>query len=387
MPELPTTIYIYSLLLVINLSMAAFLLVVMVLSRFRAPTTSIKIFRLYFLVGCAGWITEGLRILGILKTYNQQIGIGYVLTGLLLLLAVAEGFMNRASTLALVLLHGLAIYLLLDSEQLSSKLFVVSVYALSIYGLISFLSLRRGLRSSNIGYLIIGFTSFGVFASAIYQLYAMVILGDAISAYTAVFMSSSIGFVLIGIGFLTSILIVEHQNLSALALNDPLTGLCNRRGLHRAIPSLIDAAMRKKECISLVTIDIDHFKRINDTYGHNEGDKVLKHVATSMKGFARSSDVLCRLGGEEFLLVLSNTRPDAAVAIAERCRKGVEKLMLICGGQPVSVTISLGVATQCDNLNFNRLIKDADAAMYQAKSEGRNRVAVRPAPVFSTQNE
>ena len=136
--------------------------------------------------------------------------------------------------------------------------------------------------------------------------------------------------------------------------------------------------MHEKQCISLITIDIDHFKRINDTYGHDEGDKVLKHVAASMKGFARSSDVLCRLGGEEFLLVLSNTRLDAAVAIAERCRKGVEALVFVCGGQPLSVTISLGVAAQCADLNFDRLLKAADAAMYQAKSEGRNRVVMRP---------
>lgn len=376
MLALSKTVYIYNLFLIISVSMAAFFLVVTVLGRSRVPITSIRLFGLYFLIGCIGWIVECMRILGILKTYDQQIGLVYVLAGLLLLLAVAESFKHTLATLILVVLHGFFIYLLLDAAQLSSKLLILSIYALPVYGLIAFLSLRRGLLASNTGYLIIGIASLAVFASAIYQLYAMLALGNRIAAYTALFMSGTTGFVLVGIGFLTSILIVEQQNLSALALNDPLTGLSNRRGLESALPSFLDTATNNEECISVITIDIDYFKRINDTYGHDEGDKALKHVASALRAFARSTDVLARLGGEEFLLVLSNIHLDAAAAIAERCRQGIESLKLNCGGERANLTISLGVASECANVNFNDLLKEADEALYQAKSKGRNRVVV-----------
>ena len=151
---------------------------------------------------------------------------------------------------------------------------------------------------------------------------------------------------------------------------DPMTGLFNRRGLAMTLESVVQL----RQQFSAITLDIDHFKAINDSYGHDIGDEVIKSLAEQIRHNARESDILCRVGGEEFLVLLPGTPLAEAGMIAERLRQNVETLMLP-GIQPI--TISLGVAHWNQQQGEpDKALKRADEALYRAKKDGRNRVVI-----------
>ncbi|WP_413529916.1 sensor domain-containing diguanylate cyclase [Rahnella inusitata] len=151
---------------------------------------------------------------------------------------------------------------------------------------------------------------------------------------------------------------------------DPMTGLFNRRGLAMTLETVVQL----RQQFAAITLDIDHFKSINDSYGHDIGDEVIKSLAEQIRHNARESDILCRVGGEEFLVLLPGTQLGEAEMIAERLRENVETLVLP-GIRPI--TISLGVAYWNQQQGEpEKALKRADEALYQAKKEGRNRVVV-----------
>lgn len=162
------------------------------------------------------------------------------------------------------------------------------------------------------------------------------------------------------------------------ALIDELTGAYNRRFLEEfLIKMILPNERRKGQVVSLLMIDLDHFKRVNDTYGHQVGDLVLKAVASTMHRILKESDVLARYGGEEFVVVLPRTGTVEAAGVAERLRLAVEDLSLrkLATVAPDHITISLGVATYPTHaITVEDLIRTADEALYQAKSLGRNRI-------------
>lgn len=164
---------------------------------------------------------------------------------------------------------------------------------------------------------------------------------------------------------------LANETISRLALTDELTGLNNRRFFNECSPMAISAARRHGQPLSLVCIDLDNFKRINDTFGHAVGDQVLKEFSAILKKLLRVEDIACRWGGEEFIILLPNTTCEAAVALAERIRLSIEEYP---ERATPSVTASFGVARlQCGD-NEDAFIRRADDALYQAKREGRNRV-------------
>jgi diguanylate cyclase (GGDEF)-like protein/PAS domain S-box-containing protein len=168
----------------------------------------------------------------------------------------------------------------------------------------------------------------------------------------------------------------REQQLLDEALTDPLTGLCNRRGLERRWELL---QPRPAPCSGhpfWIMIDIDHFKRVNDTYGHEAGDAVLKALAASLQLAAREGDVAARLGGEEFVLLLPSATKEVAVAVAERLRGRVEALSVATGGSTVQVTASFGVSLQAQGEDWSTALQRADVALYEAKRGGRNRVVL-----------
>ncbi|MCS3471906.1 diguanylate cyclase (GGDEF)-like protein [Pseudomonas sp. JUb42] len=153
---------------------------------------------------------------------------------------------------------------------------------------------------------------------------------------------------------------------------DPLTGLLNRR----ALSAVLDVLRTEYRPFSLVTLDIDHFKQVNDQYGHDVGDAVLKKLAGLMQACSRDSDYACRVGGEEFLILLPEVSLDAASEFAERLRVAVQQDAIDIVG---SITISLGVAHWPGSADdITDVLKAADEEMYLAKQQGRNRVSVRP---------
>jgi diguanylate cyclase (GGDEF)-like protein/PAS domain S-box-containing protein len=168
--------------------------------------------------------------------------------------------------------------------------------------------------------------------------------------------------------------------LQEQAIRDALTGLYNRRYLDETLEREVSRARREGAPLSLVMLDIDHFKRVNDTYGHQLGDEALKMLARTLLDDIRAEDVACRYGGEEFLILLPNMPLEAALAKAEAWRRAVEVLALAHGDFVIRFTVSLGVAAYPEHGKTpDDLTRNADLALYRAKHEGRNRLAVMPA--------
>jgi diguanylate cyclase (GGDEF)-like protein/PAS domain S-box-containing protein len=166
-----------------------------------------------------------------------------------------------------------------------------------------------------------------------------------------------------------------QDELREQAIHDPLTGVFNRRYLNETLAREIARAGRENNQLSVIMSDIDHFKIINDTYGHPVGDKFLVAVASLMKNHARGSDIVCRYGGEEFLLVLPGTALDSAAQRAEEIRQMCAEVVIKHEGQDLKITMSFGVATHPDHgKEADEIIIKADKAMYQSKHTGRNRV-------------
>lgn len=157
------------------------------------------------------------------------------------------------------------------------------------------------------------------------------------------------------------------------AQKDPLTGVYNRAALNETLQREVELAQRHGLSLSLIVIDIDHFKRINDTYGHSAGDCLLKGLVDSAKQSIRRCDMLFRYGGEEFVVVLNNTDAKGAMRLAERIRRNIEKEEYPCADQPLKMTVSAGVAALAADESEEDLFKKADKALYRAKSAGRNR--------------
>lgn len=169
-----------------------------------------------------------------------------------------------------------------------------------------------------------------------------------------------------------------RENVQAsieMAVVDPLTGLNNRRYLDAALVTLVDAAGRKAQPLSLMIIDIDRFKAINDGYGHEAGDQVLKCFAARVKKVIRDADIFCRLSGDEFIVVMPNTHIAVAAKIAERVRAGIETDGFAIAGahRPIAVTVSIGLAESAGDAH-TELLRRADKALYRSKQNGRNRI-------------
>ncbi len=167
------------------------------------------------------------------------------------------------------------------------------------------------------------------------------------------------------------------QSAMEAAVRDPLTGLSNRRYFDRHVTTLFDTAMAEERSLSLITLDIDHFKLVNDTYGHQAGDEVLRIFANRVSKNVRGKDLAYRFGGEEFVVVMPDTDQDLAFVVADRMRREVAASAFVTneGDHEISVTVSAGVA--CMNGpedTLDAMLKRADDALYTAKRNGRNQV-------------
>jgi diguanylate cyclase (GGDEF)-like protein len=171
---------------------------------------------------------------------------------------------------------------------------------------------------------------------------------------------------------------VSKKELELLAATDPLTKLYNRRYFTESSNQIFNLCKRLKEEISVIIMDIDNFKSINDTYGHNIGDDVIIDIANKLVQNQRKSDVACRFGGEEFVLLLPNTKKESALVIAEKIRKNVESSIIHLTNNSLQYTISIGISNVHfkDETNIEKALKRADEALYIAKNNGKNQVQV-----------
>jgi diguanylate cyclase (GGDEF)-like protein len=163
--------------------------------------------------------------------------------------------------------------------------------------------------------------------------------------------------------------------LKEQSIIDPLTGLYNRRFLKETINTITAQIKRSGTTLGILAIDVDYFKQVNDTYGHDAGDKVLMEVAKTIKSSIRESDIAVRYGGEEFLVLLIDVQPGSTVHVAEKIRKAMENKVIDIGTAQLKKTVSIGVSEfPVDTDKIWQCIKFADIALYKAKGEGRNRV-------------
>ncbi len=164
-----------------------------------------------------------------------------------------------------------------------------------------------------------------------------------------------------------------EEKLKTLSFTDELTGLFNRRHFSDTAEKEISRTCRSAHPLSLLFMDVDHFKKVNDNYGHDSGDAVLKELARILKSATREIDVSCRFGGEEFAVLLPETDTDAALIIAERLRRNIADRIISYKGKSLSITVSIGVSGLIKEDNLEQLLKRADQSLYEAKSNGRNR--------------
>ena len=188
--------------------------------------------------------------------------------------------------------------------------------------------------------------------------------------------NGSIEYIFIAVHDVTEIVTFE-QKLMEMNLKDALTGIHNRRSLEISLKEEIERHKRYGNPLSLIMFDIDFFKKVNDTYGHQCGDFILQQISATTQKSIRSHDILARYGGEEFCCLLPETSLEAAVNLAERFRKNISQKTYRYQDTNVEVTISLGVSTLTEETATGEmLLKKADTGLYAAKNAGRNRVVV-----------
>ena len=168
----------------------------------------------------------------------------------------------------------------------------------------------------------------------------------------------------------------ELELVNQLVREDQLTGALNRRGLYDALAREAARAERKTAPLCVALIDLDDFKRLNDSFGHQAGDCVLVHLVSVVRDFIRSNDLIGRYGGEEFMLLLPDSRIGEAVEVIERLRRGLAGKPIAWGANSLAVTFSAGVAERRAGEKAHSLIERADSAMYEAKRLGKNRALI-----------
>ncbi|MCA9506675.1 MAG: GGDEF domain-containing protein, partial [Myxococcales bacterium] len=161
---------------------------------------------------------------------------------------------------------------------------------------------------------------------------------------------------------------------SEMVRHDPLTGVLNRKGLDEALQREIASARRRSSSLCIGLLDVDNFKRINDSHGHRVGDAALRHLADVIRDTLRPQDILGRFGGEEFIVILPNTSAEDAVIAMQRLQRALTNQYFLTAGERLLITFSAGVARLGPDEDAEAAIDRADKAMYRAKKAGRNRV-------------
>jgi diguanylate cyclase (GGDEF)-like protein len=208
---------------------------------------------------------------------------------------------------------------------------------------------------------------------------AQLVSGDEESQYFRLTLSKLTGSQKEDIGYLLTIYNTTDQvnlenRLNELAIRDPLTGCYNRRYFYEMASAYFNQMLRNSRPLAILMLDLDHFKLVNDTYGHQKGDDVLQKVAGACKKLIRTPDIFSRHGGEEFVLAMPETTLQNAVMVAERLRKAIEALKNETEGIQVTVSIGVVESTGEPGLSLDALLERADRAMYMSKNLGRNRV-------------
>jgi diguanylate cyclase (GGDEF)-like protein len=366
--------YTHALYILIIASVFAFFMATQKIDREHASDVSLKYYNFYFILGLLGWIATWINDVLNISSNLTFAAIFYILASYSLLIAISECPKRKLYKINMDFIHVLFIIFSLLLDNNADRVIFIAVYAFVTYQVIFYLSFKRARERKNIGNSITCAAALFLVVMTPFEVYFIVIKNDVSVAYGLSMIASSTTFILMGIGFLTSVMVAEHQKLTLLSLTDPLTGLYNRRGMDLSLVSLPTPSQSSEKLMGIISIDIDYFKKINDSYGHDAGDYVLQKLTKVFLQYIRSTDICCRLGGEEFVIVFPETTKNDVIAVAERIRKNIETLELFYHSQTIKLTSSFGVAVHSGDIDC--LLKDADKALYTAKAEGRNRTCV-----------
>ena len=336
----------------------------------------------YLVLGARGTIPDFLAV-----------GVGNMLGSLtlaLILLAVLRsrraGMATGLYVLPVVLMFVVSI-VLLDDRQ--SRLIIASFILCYQIALILWALVRPGNIIVGRGRIIMAMTLVVGMSMMAYRAFALMFGWHEVSPFqsrdslnTLFYMINYLGMFFLAFGFVLTTVEQSAEQNRRIALEDPLTGLANRRALFEAMDRLCSIAESTGQSMSLMIIDIDFFKQVNDRFGHQAGDTVLQHVATTIQRRLRSNDIVGRIGGEEFLAVLPGTPIAGAKRVAEELRQTLASEPMLVGEQEIGVTISIGlygterlVSAQTPDA----MIATADEALYRAKTKGRNRIEIADA--------
>ena len=366
----------------IMLLTCAQMLVVYVLTDASNPTPGLGLYSVYFMAALLGWIALALQQGSSVPMAVDVPSVASILNSYLLFLAAGQraGVGHGRYLLgALCLVACLSVFFVGPRQMFA----VQAATAALFFAGAGLLCGWRAWHRRNTGDAIIAAAALLMVVGIPLALYQWLQQGDFHLARTVTFGVYSAAYTLVVFGFLASLVIEYQQNLSNLAMEDPLTRLLNRRGLENALHITLAQASRQQSSTAAVMVDIDHFKAINVNFGPDAGDQVLRQIAQVLKRMSRSGDVVARTGGEEFLLVLPDTELDGARILAERIRAEISDRPLVINQQRIPITVSVGVAGSIGEIELDKLSHDADRAMHLAKRGGRNRVAsVENKPVY-----
>jgi diguanylate cyclase (GGDEF)-like protein len=332
-------------------------------------------------LGCAhllGWLRPDLPYLAITIAANSALILGTALE--LAAYCMFFGFtrwkrvLYPCAALALLIFHGARF-----SHASPNDLMVIMAIILAMFtGAMAWILLRPGAGHSLLRRLI-GVNDFVFFVAMSARAYSGIVHRDMAvfspgMVQTVTYLASYLLMIVNGFGFLLLCKEKDDQKMALLATIDSLTGLVNRRAFFERTEGARLLAGRMRSPIALMMIDIDHFKRLNDRFGHATGDEALCVFAATAQQALREHDIMGRLGGEEFALVLPGTDLEGALQAAERLRTAVSAAVLPTSGNEYTMTVSIGVVVIDPNEHINAALARADHALYAAKSAGRDRV-------------
>lgn len=348
--------------------------VVYALSDASNPTPGLGLYTVYFMAALLGWLAFTLQQAADIPMAVDVPSVAAILNSYILFLAAgarAEESRGRVVLGIACLAACLSVFFVPPQ-----RMFIIqSAAAALFFAGVAVLCLLRGSRKANTGDFIGALAALIMVFGIPIALYQWLVAGDYSQARAIGVGVHGIAYVLIAMGFLASVLIEYQQHLSHLATQDPLTRLLNRRGLESALHVTFAQSARQQLLTSAIMLDIDRLKEINDNFGPEVGDQVIRQIAQYLQRMSRSSDVLARTGGDEYLLILPDTALDDARGLAERIRLHIAEQPFVVNQQQLVVTISLGVAGVQGQVDLDKLASEANRAMNLAKQGGANRVA------------
>lgn len=351
------------------------LLVLYALSNAARPPAGLGFYSVYFMTALLAWIALTVAGVANLDVAINVPAVAAMISSYLLLLAIMQRAEIRRGRYALGIgCTGacLAVFFLAPAPMLQ----VYAATTALFWAVLAAISVNRGWRSHNTGDGIVAIGGLAMVAAMLAFEATLLPAGVApATAAGAAYALQSGAHALAGIGFLASVLVDQRQQLLSMTTLDPLTRLLNRRGLEKALHVTFATADRHEQNTAAVMLNVDHLGQLNDHFGADTGDKVLQQVSRCLEVECRASDVISRHDGDSFLMILPNSDLAAARKLAERIRDRLAGTSLQVDDQPVTISVSLGIAEALGAVTLDRLCRDAELALQLAKRGGRNRVA------------